>query len=943
MVAVHIRRIIRGMTKSPTPCRMEPLPASSDSHRDDSLGRSRQILKNDAGWLFPAVLAGMLVGLFHDCIRPGIVFAYRDSAHFYPPLYRLVADEWLAGRVPLWNHLLNGGQPLAGMATAGSFYLPQILLTLSLPDGTSLNLYVILHLTFAGIGAYRLAREQAFSRAASGLAAISYAFSGPVLFQIYNPIFAAGAAWLVWAVWAGWRLIHGGGILSAFLLAISLAMSVFCGDPQSGYHAGLVLGLAVFVLGLSWRRNVAALAAAAVLAGLLALVQISLATEYTRETARAMDLAPQSVWQIPEFLTRTDQSPDRANWYDIIIGRAPKIARQYRTSYGFSLAPWRVIELVWPGFSGAFHNRWTIAAGIDPAAVWVFSLYAGIGTVLLAVAGYWRTQPNRTQHFWTITAMVSLLTSVGAYGGIGVFRNLFDLVTGSWDRLGFLPGDEVGGCYWLWMTFLPGYDGFRYPSKWLTIFALATGQLAASGCDGLTDPAVRRICGRAALGIAIALSLTMAVITVVAAWVGPTNVLPTAASREPRASDLWLMLSGGLVAAVAAGGLWLTIRQAWFRPWLIVAMVAGDLVIAGRGYVVTGAYPQFMNGGNYLEELVATRPRHCRAVSPRLRIAAFGFGGSLIPASETDLFLRYLGMTMTSHATWPHGVEKIAEASTAMQADADLLFKPFAQAERSIAPRRAFDLAGVEFFIIANERSVLDDSEALALDWSDSQKQGVYGGMAPVGRPLPIIDLPLPGGDQSLPLVYVIRNESALPRARIVRKAVGVPPVSKRQWDRWIDFLKRIAFPNPEIPDLIDTVLLESTTPVDLQAPATTDSSGLPANDRCRIVVDEPQRVVIEANLTEPGVVVLADSFHPDWTLRVSSNGSPAQPRKILRANQLHRGCPLPAGKHLLEYSYHSKTFTTTAALSGFMWCLLAVIIPVLYRQSARGWMGNLR
>ena len=885
---------------------------------------------------FGGVLAAVTIGLFLDCLGPNTVFAYRDSAHFYPPLYRLVVNEWLAGRVPLWNHLLNGGQPLAGMATSGSFYPPQVVLTILLPEALALNVLCIGHLAFAAVAAALLARQQCVSWPAATVAGLTYAFSGPVLFQIYNPIFAAGAAWMAWAVFAGWRLVHLGGLANGLLLAIALAMSVLCGDPQAGYHAGLLLGLAVLMLALPWKRSFLLLAAAAAFAGLLALVQIALAAEYTRNTARAMDLAPQSIWQIPEFLARNDQSPDRANWYDIIIGRAPKIARQYRTSYGFSLAPWRVVELIWPGFSGSFHSRWTIAAKIDPAAVWAFSLYAGIGGLLLTISCCCRSGCSSLRRLWGVVAVVSLLTSVGAYGGIGVIRNLVAVATGSWDQLGYRPGDEVGSCYWLWMTFLPGYDGFRYPSKWLTLFALAGSQLAAVGVDGLAEPGVRKMVSRTAAGIAVFVAAVLAVLTIAAWALGPANLLPTAKGTASQSRDLWLVLAGGLQAVVMAIATGKAMQLDDRRRWWLVAIVAVDLVIAGRGNLNTADYRAFQAGGDFLEELADVRPAACRAASPRMRIAASGSGGSLIPPSGSDLFMRYLGMTMTSHAPWVHGVEKIAEASTAMQADADLLFRPFVRDGRSIAPRRAFDLAGVEFFVIANERSVLDDSEAFATAWSKVQKQGAYAGMAPAGPPLPMIDLPLPGGDQSLPLIYVIRNDSALPRVRIVRKAVGVPPVSKREWDRWIDLLKRIAFPNPEVPELVETVLLESTSPTVLKQPDSGQPSDVPPADHCRIVVDEPQRVVIEAALAEPGLVVLSDSFNSDWSLAVSTDGDPPEPTQILRANQLHRACWLPAGRHRLEYRYRSATFARTAPVSVVAWLMAAGAAGFLGWQRSR-------
>ena len=124
-------------------------------------------------WLFPIVLLATVAVLFAGSVGPGLVFAFRDSLHFYPPLYRLVADEWLAGRVPLWNPLANCGQPLAGMGSAGAFYPPQILLTMLLPDGTSLNVYCILHLALAATGAYFLARDQGGSRPAATAAGLA--------------------------------------------------------------------------------------------------------------------------------------------------------------------------------------------------------------------------------------------------------------------------------------------------------------------------------------------------------------------------------------------------------------------------------------------------------------------------------------------------------------------------------------------------------------------------------------------------------------------------------------------------------------------------------------------------------------------------------------------------------------------------------------------------
>jgi hypothetical protein len=71
-----------------------------------------------------------------------------------------------------------------------------------------------------------------------------------------------------------------------------------------------------------------------------------------------------------------------------------------------------------------------------------------------------------------------------------------------------------------------------------------------------------------------------------------------------------------------------------------------------------------------------------------------------------------------------------------------------------------------------------------------------------------------------------------------------------------------IAFPNPRIPVLGSTVVVETAAPVVL--PDRTALQPPAAGERCRGVVDEPRRVVVEATLAAPGLVVLADTFHRD-------------------------------------------------------------------------------
>ena len=873
-------------------------------------------------WLFPILLTLTTLALFADCIGPDIVFAYRVAVHFYPPLYELVRDEWLAGRIPLWNPLLNCGQPLAGMATAGVFYPPQLLLSLLLPSPMAVNIYGIGHLVFAAAGAYLLARQQRLSRPAASAAGLAYGFSGSLLFQVYNPIFAAGGAWLAWAVLFGWRLLQKGGLKNTAGLAAALAFSVLCGDPQAGYHAGLLLGLAVLLLRLPVLPSAVGLALAAGLAGLMALVQIALAAEFIQDTARSMDLAPQSVWQLPEFFARGQQAAERANWYDIMIGRPPRVARQYFSTYGFSVPPWRAIEVFWPGFAGGQGARWSLWAKLERPDVWVASLYAGVITAMLGIVGGWLCR-RRAARLWLLVFGVSFWLSLGGYGGIGLVRNGLLMLTGQFDQIGYRPGDEVGGPYWWLTTFLPGYSGFRYPAKWLTVMALAGGQLAGFGCDQLRRSAGRRLLTWLSWPMVCAGVLaTVLAATVTAALKGwqPGSLEP------PEWVALFAVVSGGLQVAGISMILWILLRKGVSVAVPLLCLLVIDLTVGGRGDLVVGHHRSLTEAASYLDAVAEVRLPAMAAVQPRMRVAVKNAASPLVTLLEPERYVAYLGMTTMTHTPWLFDCGVVGEQSTAMQADADLLFRPLIDEGGTIAPRRAYDLCGVEYFIVTNSKPVVESAETLADDWSPRQKQGEFEGLRPHGGPLPKVPFALPGEPAEPPLIFAVRNKAALPRVRIVRNAVLVPAVSKTDWDYWIDLLKRIAFPDAELPDLTHNIVIERHAGGDEVALplAMTGDFAAGLTDACRLLIDEPQRVVIEATLTQPGFVVLADSFHRDWRLQVASNGQPVKPVPILRANRLHRACRLPAGHHVLDFHYRSGTFGRTVWVSVVAWLIAA-------------------
>ena len=143
-----------------------------------------------------ALILAPLLWLFGRALVTDEMFVFRDAAHYYYPYYKYVAQQWGEGRVPLWNPLENLGQPLLADATAAVLYPGKLIFALPLGYDTNYKVYIVGHVLFAAISAFIAARGFGRSKYAATACAISYAFSGSVVFQYCNVIFLVGAAWL---------------------------------------------------------------------------------------------------------------------------------------------------------------------------------------------------------------------------------------------------------------------------------------------------------------------------------------------------------------------------------------------------------------------------------------------------------------------------------------------------------------------------------------------------------------------------------------------------------------------------------------------------------------------------------------------------------------------------------------------------------------------------
>jgi len=395
------------------------------------------------------------------------MFAFRDSSHYYYPLYKFVHQRWLDGNgIPLWNPFDNLGQPLLADPTAAVMYPGKFLFALPLSYENCFAIYIVAHLWLAGVGLYHCARGYGATHHGALIGALAFELSGQVLFQYCNPIFCVGASWLPWAILAFERALRGQRSRSRYLILFSIALSlmVYGGDPQLAYHCVLVLAMrCLFASGSRW-RGFRSLAVGCVVALFLSALQVLPSLEWAQHSDRSIavsetDGQTAKVWQRP-----ASQESHRSRTYD------------------FSVGPWRWNELFFPNVSGHLfptNSRW-IRSLPGERRMWVPSLYLGLLPMLLAISRlrFFRGSPMIRWLSWLV--VFSLVAAMGQYGfGWAANEIQYQLAPNNYQTSNVLPG--AGGLYWVLTVVLPGYASFRYPAKWWTIATFAFALLAAKG------------------------------------------------------------------------------------------------------------------------------------------------------------------------------------------------------------------------------------------------------------------------------------------------------------------------------------------------------------------------------------------------------------------------------------------------------------------------------
>jgi len=385
-------------------------------------------------------LLGLVMVFFAKLSFTNLILARGDMFLYFYPNWNYAADAVRHGHLPLWNPYLFMGVPFLANSQTGVLY-PLNLALAWLPTTRAINLTIILHVWLAGAGAYFFARRSlALSRLAAWLGAVTFALGGYLGAQVEHVNQLQALAWLPLLLaffdltlerwWMG------------LALAVVAAMQWLAGHSQSVFISQV--GLGVYALwpivedAVARRWNVRGLArrlsvwiGAALLGALLAAAQLVPTLELARQSMRAGGLT-------------------------------------WREAVSFSLKPEMLLQVLLPNFRQTIFSEYEAYIGV-----------VGLGLMAAGLWASWRDKSEisnpsaalRTSLKSQITGQqtrkraTSILALVGLFFALGGYNPVYSVL----------------------VKFVPGFNVFRVPARWLVLYAFGAAMLAGVGLDKISN------------------------------------------------------------------------------------------------------------------------------------------------------------------------------------------------------------------------------------------------------------------------------------------------------------------------------------------------------------------------------------------------------------------------------------------------------------------------
>jgi hypothetical protein len=309
-------------------------------------------------WIPIGVIMILPLILFWPLVFGGKVLYWGTTLLQFYPWRKLAVNIIRSGHVPLWNHYLGNGVPLAANLQSAVFY-PLNLIYLLIPVERAMGYSAVVHVILAGLFIYLYGRTIKLSRFASLVAALSYMFSGFLISRLGFLSMTSATPWLPLLFCLAECLVNKRRLSSALLLGLAIGLQLLAGHAQLWYYG--LWAVSVYVLARGWqvakegihnRSSVLRLTMRAwVLLALAVLVGLGVA---------AVQLLPTA---------------------ELALLSQRQSGAEYEFAMTYSFWPWRLITLFAPDFFGnpAGGDYWGYAN------YWEDCGYVGVLPLLLAL------------------------------------------------------------------------------------------------------------------------------------------------------------------------------------------------------------------------------------------------------------------------------------------------------------------------------------------------------------------------------------------------------------------------------------------------------------------------------------------------------------------------------------------------------------------------------
>ena len=801
----------------------------------------RQKLPNKRDLLILTLLFLLPVISFSELLLSSKTLYCADITWVHYPMNIFKARLLKSGQIPFWNPHIFFGFPQMADQDVLAFYPLNVFFLLPLKPYFTLSCFIVAHFVLAGILSYVMARSLQISRIGAFITAVTFALSGYLMAQLTNLPIMTGSVWLPLILFFFVRALQTMSLTYAILCGGAIALQIFASHPQATFNSLFTLGFyGAFRLIRLWRGR-----------------------EITIEEKRRKMVVLLSLLVVAVLVGLGLAAIQIAPTLEL-KGLSPRSARlSYKTMTSYSLPPYNLLTFLFSNILGNPVIGYKGESNFE-------ELHAYVGILPLILIPWAWAKKERDAHvaFFSILAVVSLLLALGRY------TPLYHL-----------------------LVYIPGFNFFRVPARWLFTVTFSLATLAGYGFDVLVKghnraesrcfAAFWKVLSRLNLGITL---LMLACLALGQRTIQPLNNLRTGVFSEQTLERLLLLLHGLTRLPLIKFSDSLSMALSSLNPALLFVLLsnAGFLVIYlwSRRRITATTFQVVVVSLTVVDLLLA--------------------GGTTVnPVREASYYDRQFGSTAFLqqncglHRIYPTAAKGKKDVVENLLEDIPTvygLYSVFGHAALPVERHKIFvrtmrksaalfNLAGVKYVLLEEDPG--------------------YPGYvrAYIGSDFEIYE-----------------NESVLPRSFIVHDAEVIPS-EQAMLDRLLsedfDPSRTVILAEEPLPSFDQAVL-----------PSEPDLHG------AEITSYSPHQVVIEADLQADGFLVLSDTYYPGWKVYVDGRED-----KIYQADYLFRTVFLEQGRHVVEFRYSPLSFRIGLAISlatGAILCAMAVYGSLIRGQQWR-------